>query len=196
MQSVSPNRHRRNHPIAFLFAHLLSSVISKHIIIIDALSPGSQLSLCECMEAQGSPNGLSCDKDGWFIIGFSHSGTWGGDSGGLVPLSRAMCCRPCVPSSIDPTPDVSTIRYQAASHRHRKFLDVNSEAEVEKQSSPPPAPSSPDDDDDLPTNKSKAVAIVRQATPLLSLVFFDLILFSFRTQCGVPLVLWHRPALM
>ena len=128
------------------------------------MSPGSQLTLCECMEASGSPNGLSCDKDGWFIIGFQHQGTWGGDSGGLLPLSRAICCRPCVPSSIDhpikmklrETHDLSAAQH----HHHRKLLEPAA-IELGTHSAPPsfPSPSPPEDDDD-PTNKSKAVAVV------------------------------------
>lgn len=38
----------------------------------------SQLSikLCECEPAMGEPNGLRCDKEGWFISDFENQGTW------------------------------------------------------------------------------------------------------------------------
>ena len=34
------------------------------------------LELCECEPAQGSPNGLSCQKEGWFISNFQQAGQW------------------------------------------------------------------------------------------------------------------------
>ena len=153
---------RRPIAISSAFVLVISCIIVSNIIVVNALSPGSQLSLCECMEARGSPNGLSCDKDGWFIIGFQHSGTWGGDSGGVLPLSRAICCRPCVPPTIDQSDDDPN-PYQDTSY-HRK-MDMGSRGVGKRSGSPSPqATLSPDDDNnhDPPTNKSYAVAIVRQ----------------------------------
>jgi hypothetical protein len=68
------------------------------------------LSLCDCQEAQGHPSGLSCEKEGYFIGSFQRQGQWliGGEP---VPLSNAVCCRPCLPTDgvkyadIQPTKD-------------------------------------------------------------------------------------------
>lgn len=62
-----------------------------------------QLKLCECERATGAPNGLSCDKEGWFITGFERQGQWVA-GGGFVPLSHAVCCRPCLPEELPPDP--------------------------------------------------------------------------------------------
>ncbi|GLI61083.1 hypothetical protein VaNZ11_003350 [Volvox africanus] len=58
-----------------------------------------QVELCECEPATGVPHGLGCDKDGWFVSNFEYQGTWMGRDG-LVPLSRAICCRPCLPGEL------------------------------------------------------------------------------------------------
>ena len=52
------------------------------------------LGLCDCRPAAGEPEGLSCEGEGYVIAGFERHGKWvvGGDQ---VPLSRAICCRPC-----------------------------------------------------------------------------------------------------
>jgi hypothetical protein len=55
--------------------------------------------LCECEPAAGVPHGLGCERDGWFISNFEYQGTWMGRDG-LVPLSRAICCRPCLPGEL------------------------------------------------------------------------------------------------
>lgn len=34
------------------------------------------LELCECEAARGGPNGLSCEKEGWFISNFQQAGQW------------------------------------------------------------------------------------------------------------------------
>lgn len=61
------------------------------------------LKLCECERATGAPNGLSCDKEGWFISSFERQGQWVA-GGGYVPLSRAICCRPCLPDELPADP--------------------------------------------------------------------------------------------
>ena len=35
-----------------------------------------QLALCDCEKATGAPEGLSCDKEGWFISNFEREGSW------------------------------------------------------------------------------------------------------------------------
>ncbi|GAX77300.1 hypothetical protein CEUSTIGMA_g4746.t1 [Chlamydomonas eustigma] len=64
---------------------------------------GAQLTLCECEKATGPPFGLGCSKEGWFISNFENQGTWMA-GGGLVPLSHAICCRPCVPTELPVPP--------------------------------------------------------------------------------------------
>ncbi|CAL8464819.1 g4354 [Coccomyxa elongata] len=73
----------------------------------------TEMTLCECEKAQGAPNGLSCDKEGWFISSFEREGSWL-SGGGLVPLSHAVCCRPCLPTELPKTqapipPDASAV---------------------------------------------------------------------------------------
>lgn len=62
-----------------------------------------QLKLCECERATGAPSGLSCNKQGWFITSFERQGQWVA-GGGFVPLSHAICCRPCLPNELPPDP--------------------------------------------------------------------------------------------
>jgi hypothetical protein len=59
------------------------------------------LKLCECERATGAPNGLSCDKEGFFLSSFERQGQWVA-GGGYVPLSNAICCRPCLPDELPP----------------------------------------------------------------------------------------------
>ncbi|KAL6770310.1 hypothetical protein ACKKBG_A34460 [Auxenochlorella protothecoides x Auxenochlorella symbiontica] len=65
-----------------------------------------QLKLCECERAAGAPNGLSCDKAGWFVSSWERQGQWVTPfsiaGSGTVPLSHAICCRPCLPSELPP----------------------------------------------------------------------------------------------
>ena len=67
-----------------------------------------RLDLCECEPAAGFPHGLGCEREGWFVSNFEFQGTWMG-GGGLVPLSRAICCRPCLPVSFDPVDTRSAV---------------------------------------------------------------------------------------
>lgn len=63
-----------------------------------------QIKLCECERASGAPNGLSCDKTGWFVSSWERQGQWVTPfslvGGGIVPLSHAICCRPCLPTEL------------------------------------------------------------------------------------------------
>lgn len=54
------------------------------------------MDLCECEPAQGDPFSLTCLKEGWFLSSFERQGQWVA-GGGYVPLSPAICCRPCLP---------------------------------------------------------------------------------------------------
>ena len=58
-----------------------------------------KLQLCDCQPATGEPGGLSCDKEGFFVTSFERQGQWVA-GGGSVPLSRAVCCRPCLPTDL------------------------------------------------------------------------------------------------
>ena len=52
---------------------MLPLLVSNHAVV----GPdGNQLQLCECQRAGGFPNGLGCEKEGWFISGFENKGTW------------------------------------------------------------------------------------------------------------------------
>jgi len=61
-------------------------------------SDARELALCACAFTT-SANGLTCEREGAVIAGFEASGEYAGrdaDDAGLVPLSRAICCVPCV----------------------------------------------------------------------------------------------------
>ena len=63
-----------------------------------------ELALCACAFTT-SANGLTCAREGAIIAGFEASGEYAGrdgDDAGLVPLSRAICCVPCVDESGEP----------------------------------------------------------------------------------------------
>ena len=62
-------------------------------------NPGDQMPLLDCAFATGSPNGLMCDKEGTFVVGWEKRGQWIA-GGGSVPLSRALCCRLGVPDNV------------------------------------------------------------------------------------------------
>ena len=50
--------------------------------------PG-ELALCDCEFATGPPDGLSCDKEGWFISNFERQGSW--VSHVTVPCYQSAC---------------------------------------------------------------------------------------------------------
>lgn len=63
-----------------------------------------ELALCACAFTT-SANGLTCAREGAIIAGFEASGEYAGrdgDDAGLVPLSRAICCVPCVDERGEP----------------------------------------------------------------------------------------------
>lgn len=45
----------------------------------------------------------TCAQEGWFISSFERQGQWVA-GGGYVPLSHAICCRPCLPDELPPEP--------------------------------------------------------------------------------------------
>uniref|UniRef100_A0A061RUP8 RING-type domain-containing protein n=1 Tax=Tetraselmis sp. GSL018 TaxID=582737 RepID=A0A061RUP8_9CHLO len=69
--------------------------------------PGEKMPLLDCAFANGSPHGLSCEKEGKVIVGFERRGQWIA-GGGAVPLSRALCCRLGFPGNVtsESLPDV------------------------------------------------------------------------------------------
>lgn len=61
---------------------------------------GEPLALCDCERGPSqAPYRLSCLKQGWFVAGFENEGSWVA-GGGVVPLSAALCCRPCLPDKL------------------------------------------------------------------------------------------------
>lgn len=75
---------------------------------------GRPLALCECEVASGYPNGLGCDKEGWFISDFEYQGTWVSVQEGRW---AAPCCGLCPHSGarglahtmrVHPRPPLST----------------------------------------------------------------------------------------
>ena len=36
----------------------------------------TSLELCECESSRGSPDGLGCEKEGWFVSSFEQRGSW------------------------------------------------------------------------------------------------------------------------
>lgn len=52
-------------------------------------------------------DGLACKKDGFFIAGFETPGQYGQLQGQYIPLSRAICCRPCLPAGSISLPGIS-----------------------------------------------------------------------------------------
>lgn len=47
-----------------------------NIYAIVVVGVSTEMTLCECEKAGGAPNGLSCDKEGWFISSFEREGSW------------------------------------------------------------------------------------------------------------------------
>ena len=75
------------------------------VAVVDEYDGRIRLKLCDCQPATGAPGALSCDKEGFFVSSFARQGQWVA-GGGAVPLSAAICCRPCLPDSLTP-PDPS-----------------------------------------------------------------------------------------
>ena len=55
----------------------VGSFLILHFCLL-GLEPG-ELALCDCEFATGPPDGLSCDKEGWFISNFERQGSWVGE---------------------------------------------------------------------------------------------------------------------
>ena len=49
---------------------------------------------------------LACKKDGFFVAGFETPGQYSQLKGQYIPLSRAICCRPCLPPGDSALPGV------------------------------------------------------------------------------------------
>ncbi len=49
------------------------------------------------------PHLLPTCAQGWFVSSFERQGQWVA-GGGYVPLSHAICCRPCLPGELPPDP--------------------------------------------------------------------------------------------
>mmetsp|Transcript_24206 Transcript_24206/g.59439 ORF Transcript_24206/g.59439 Transcript_24206/m.59439 type:complete len:572 (+) Transcript_24206:277-1992(+) len=71
------------------------------------------LSLCDChfVEYGGLLNepqdGLACKKEGFFAAGFETPGQYQQLRGQYIPLSRAICCRPCLSPGTTTLPGVA-----------------------------------------------------------------------------------------
>eukprot|EP00239_Pterosperma_sp_CCMP1384_P001257 CAMPEP_0197847322 /NCGR_PEP_ID=MMETSP1438-20131217/5710_1 /TAXON_ID=1461541 /ORGANISM="Pterosperma sp., Strain CCMP1384" /LENGTH=503 /DNA_ID=CAMNT_0043459205 /DNA_START=436 /DNA_END=1948 /DNA_ORIENTATION=+ len=67
-------------------------------------TPATPVGLCDCYQAEitlGTPEvGLTCTKDGFFIAGFMAAGYPDGNREESLPLSPAICCRPCLPEHL------------------------------------------------------------------------------------------------
>lgn len=73
--------------------HVLWSLFGRSISNKVAHAAGSgkvQLKLCECERAVGSPNGLSCGKQGWFITSFERQGQWVRGVGSVPALVKPL----------------------------------------------------------------------------------------------------------
>ena len=51
-----------------------------------------ELALCDCEFATGPPNGLSCEKEGWFVSSFEREGSWVGPHMLSLPASTCLGC--------------------------------------------------------------------------------------------------------
>jgi len=45
-----------------------------------------ELDLCDCERALGTPHGLTCEKQGYFVTGFENEGSW---------VRTSVCIRTC-----------------------------------------------------------------------------------------------------
>ena len=68
--------------------------------------------MCDCHfvpygGAMNEPSeALACKKDGFFVAGFETPGQYSQLKGQYIPLSRAICCRPCLPPDDSALPGV------------------------------------------------------------------------------------------
>jgi len=90
-----------------LVRKMLRSVAALTLLLgASGLESGERLGLCDCQWATVGyrPDqtegvwGLSCNKEGFVLAGFEHAAQVQSDSSAHVPLSRGICCRPCLPS--------------------------------------------------------------------------------------------------
>ena len=54
-------------------------------------------------------DGLACKRDGFFVAGFETPGQYAQTHGSFIPLSRAICCRPCLAPGTTSLPGVGNV---------------------------------------------------------------------------------------
>lgn len=122
------------------------------------------LDLCDCRPAGGDPEGLSCDAEGYVVVGFERHGVYWVDAfaapllslsspashvllgiinrllgqwvvgGNPVPLSRAICCKPCRKGDKTQDDVVVSLGCHASSDPISSFRCEQSEADEEAAS--------------------------------------------------------------
>jgi len=81
-----------------------SQIGTQPVIPANLLETMQPLDLCDCHfvdSSEGNSVKLSCQRDGFFIAGFHAAGYVSGHASELLPLSPAICCRPCLPQSTE-----------------------------------------------------------------------------------------------